>query len=42
MLIGGGVGVEFFLDSTMTWLRASIEFDDWFVQRLGLLREVDE
>ncbi|MEV3995474.1 YbjN domain-containing protein [Streptomyces halstedii] len=36
MLIGTGVSLEHFVSSTVSWVRASIEFDKWLVERLGL------
>ena len=36
MLIGPGVGLEHFVSSTVSWVRASIEFDKWVVETLGL------
>ncbi len=36
MLIGTGVSLEHFVSSTVSWVRASIEFDKWLVEQLGL------
>ncbi|MEU1375249.1 YbjN domain-containing protein [Streptomyces triculaminicus] len=36
MLIGVGVALEHFVSSTVSWVRASIEFDKWLVEQLGL------
>jgi hypothetical protein len=36
MLIGTGVSLEHFVSSTVSWVRASIEFDKWLRERLGL------
>ncbi|MCX5111024.1 YbjN domain-containing protein [Streptomyces sp. NBC_00378] len=36
MLIGTGVSLEHFVSSTVSWVRASIEFDKWLQERLGL------
>ncbi|MEV1173437.1 YbjN domain-containing protein [Nonomuraea sp. NPDC049784] len=36
MLVGGGVGLEHFVSSTVSWVRASIEFDKWVIEALGL------
>ena len=36
MLIGTGVSLEHFVSSTVSWVRASIEFDKWLLERLGL------
>ena len=36
MLIGTGVSLEHFVSSTVSWVRASIEFDRWLVEQLGL------
>jgi hypothetical protein len=41
MLIGTGVSLEHFVSSTVSWVRASIEFDKWFVEQLGL-EQTDE
>ncbi|AOT60077.1 YbjN domain-containing protein [Streptomyces fradiae] len=37
MLIGMGVSVEHFVSSTVSWVRASIEFDKWMMEQLGLV-----
>ncbi|AQU67382.1 YbjN domain-containing protein [Streptomyces niveus] len=36
MLIGTGVSLEHFVSSTVSWVRASIEFDKWIVETFGL------
>ncbi|MET9429152.1 MULTISPECIES: YbjN domain-containing protein [unclassified Streptomyces] len=36
MLIGTGVNLEHFVQSTVSWVRASIEFDKWLVEQFGL------
>ncbi|MGW2562023.1 YbjN domain-containing protein [Streptomyces sp. NPDC001514] len=36
MLIGTGVSLEHFVSSTVSWVRASIEFDKWLVEQFGL------
>ncbi|WP_069813832.1 YbjN domain-containing protein [Streptomyces sp. TP-A0874] len=36
MLIGTGVSLEHFVSSTVSWVRASIEFDKWLTEQLGL------
>ncbi|MGP3917595.1 YbjN domain-containing protein [Nonomuraea sp. 10N515B] len=36
MLIGGGVVLEHFVSSTVSWVRSSIEFDKWVTEALGL------
>lgn len=41
MLIGLGVNLEHFVSSTVSWVRASIEFDKWVVETLGLEKDVD-
>lgn len=41
MLIGTGVALEHFVSSTVSWVRAAIEFDRWLVEQLGLEAEVD-
>ncbi|MBC9714444.1 YbjN domain-containing protein [Streptomyces sp. TRM66268-LWL] len=40
-LIGTGVLLEHFVSSTVSWVRAAIEFDRWLVEHLGLVEEVD-
>nr|WP_240963952.1 YbjN domain-containing protein [Streptomyces sp. C1-2] len=41
MLIGQGINLEFFVSSTVSWVRAAIEFDRWLAEQLGLEQEVD-
>ncbi|MEU2083028.1 YbjN domain-containing protein [Streptomyces albus] len=41
MLIGTGVSLEHFVSSTVSWVRASIEFDRWLVEQFGLEKDVD-
>lgn len=41
MMIGTGVALEHFVSSTVSWVRASIEFDKWLVDQLGLEKAVD-
>lgn len=41
LLIGLGVGLEHFVSSTVSWVRASIEFDRWVVETLGLEKDVE-
>jgi len=41
MLIGTGVSLEHFVSSTVSWVRASIEFDKWIVEQLGLEAEIE-
>jgi hypothetical protein len=41
MLVGLGVGLEHFVSSTVSWVRASIEFDKWLTETLGLEKDVD-
>ncbi|MFF4715000.1 YbjN domain-containing protein [Streptomyces eurythermus] len=36
MLIGTGVDINHFVSSTVSWVRAAIEFDKWLVEQLGL------
>ncbi|MGI5401756.1 YbjN domain-containing protein [Streptomyces sp. CA-135486] len=36
MLIGTGVSLEHFVSSTVSWVRAAIEFDKWLAEQLGL------
>jgi hypothetical protein len=42
MLIGTGVAFDHFVSSVVSWVRASIEFDKWLVERLGLAKDADE
>ncbi|PJE96791.1 hypothetical protein CUT44_15835 [Streptomyces carminius] len=42
MLIGVGVSLEHFVSSTVSWVRASVEFDRWLVEQLGLAKDVEE
>lgn len=41
MLIGMGVALEHFVSSTVSWVRASIEFDKWLVDTLGLEKDAE-
>lgn len=41
LLVGLGVGLEHFVSSTVSWVRASIEFDKWVVETLGLAKDAD-
>lgn len=41
MMIGTGVALEHFVSSTVSWVRASIEFDKWLVDQLGLEKSVE-
>ncbi|MGO4431596.1 YbjN domain-containing protein, partial [Streptomyces sp. MCAF7] len=41
MLIGTGVSLEHFVSSTVSWVRASIEFDKWLVEQLGLEADIE-
>lgn len=41
MLIGTGVSLEHFVSSTVSWVRASIEFDKWIVEQLGLEADIE-
>ncbi|MEO3972499.1 YbjN domain-containing protein [Streptomyces sp. CAU 1734] len=42
MLIGTGVALEHFVSSTVSWVRAAIEFDKWLVEQLGLAPASEE
>lgn len=42
MLIGTGVALDHYVSSTVSWIRASIEFDKWLVQELGLAQDVED
>ncbi|MDT0320448.1 YbjN domain-containing protein [Streptomyces millisiae] len=41
MLIGAGVGFDHFVASLVSWVRASVEFDRWLVERLGLEKDAE-
>nr|WP_206313737.1 YbjN domain-containing protein [Streptomyces coryli] len=41
MLIGTGVSLEHFVSSTVSWVQASVQFDKWLIEQLGLAAEVD-
>lgn len=41
LLIGTGVALEHFVSSTVSWVRASIEFDKWLVDTLGLEKSAE-
>ncbi|MGD9485125.1 YbjN domain-containing protein [Streptomyces sp. TRM70308] len=41
MLIGAGVSLEHFVSSTVSWVRASMEFDKWLVDTLGLEKDAE-
>jgi hypothetical protein len=40
MLIGVGVGVDHFVASTVSWIRAAIEFDTFLMEALGMAKDV--
>ncbi|UED85012.1 YbjN domain-containing protein [Streptomyces profundus] len=40
MLLGAGVAFDHFVASTVSWVRAAMEFDKWLVERLGLAEDV--
>ncbi|MCL2550860.1 YbjN domain-containing protein [Streptomyces sp. NPDC020917] len=40
-LIGLGVSLEHFVSSTVSWVRASIEFDKWVGETLGLEKDAE-
>ncbi|GAA1924435.1 YbjN domain-containing protein [Streptantibioticus ferralitis] len=41
MLLGLGVGLEHFVSSTVSWVRASIDFDRWVTEQLGLEKDAE-
>jgi hypothetical protein len=41
LLIGTGVSLEHFVSSVVSWVRASIEFDRWLVEQLGLEKDAE-
>ncbi|MDX6354258.1 MAG: hypothetical protein QOF98_1161, partial [Streptomyces sp.] len=40
-VVGMGVSLEHFVSSTVSWVRASIEFDKWVGETLGREKDVD-
>jgi hypothetical protein len=42
MIIGMGVSLEYFVATTANWTQASIAFDQWLAERLGLAKEAEE
>ncbi|TCO48329.1 putative sensory transduction regulator [Kribbella antiqua] len=40
MMIGGGVFLEHFVSSVVSWTRAAVDFDPWLIERLGLEADV--
>jgi hypothetical protein len=40
-VVGMGVSLEHFVSSTVSWVRASIEFDKWVGETLGLEKDAD-
>ncbi|MEU5160173.1 YbjN domain-containing protein [Streptomyces sp. NPDC020875] len=42
MLIGMGVNLDHFVSSTVSWVQASMEFDNWFSTEMGLKPASDE
>ena len=42
MLIGTGVSLEHYVSSTVSWVRAAIEFDKWLVEQLGLEPDAED
>jgi hypothetical protein len=41
LLIGLGVAPDHFVNTTVSWIRASIEFDKWLVETLGLEQDAE-
>jgi Putative bacterial sensory transduction regulator len=41
VLLGLGVGLEHFVSSTVSWVRASIDFDRWVTDQLGLEKDAE-
>jgi hypothetical protein len=41
MLLGLGVGLEHFVSSTVSWVRASVDFDRWVTEQLGLEKDAE-
>ncbi|MFE0421846.1 YbjN domain-containing protein [Streptomyces sp. NPDC058953] len=42
MLIGMGVNLDHFVSSTVSWVQASMEFDNWFATEMGFKPADDE
>ncbi|MFE3329348.1 YbjN domain-containing protein [Streptomyces sp. NPDC059176] len=42
MLIGTGVSLEHFVSSTVSWVRAAIEFDKWLAEQFGIETALDK
>jgi hypothetical protein len=41
MLVGGGVNLDYFAQTTVNWIQSAIGFNGWLAERLGLLADVD-
>lgn len=39
MIIGTGVNLEYFVATTANWTQASVAFDQWLAERLGLVKD---
>jgi hypothetical protein len=41
MIVGMGVNINYFVAMTANWTQASVAFDQWLANRLGLVKDVD-
>lgn len=42
MIVGNGVSLEYFVGTTANWTQASVGFEQWMVERLGLQDEIED
>ncbi|MER8186623.1 YbjN domain-containing protein [Kitasatospora sp. NPDC094015] len=41
MIVGTGVNLDYFVSTTANWTQASVGFEQWIVERLGLQKEIE-
>ncbi|GAA1225872.1 YbjN domain-containing protein [Kitasatospora nipponensis] len=41
MIIGNGVNLDYFVNTTANWTQSAVEFEKWMVGRLGLQDEIE-
>jgi hypothetical protein len=41
LLIGNGIALEQFITSTVSWVRASVDFEQWIAKALGLTKDAE-
>ncbi|MEU9073655.1 YbjN domain-containing protein [Kitasatospora sp. NPDC004745] len=41
MIVGTGVNLDYFVTTTANWTQASVGFEQWIVERLGLQNEIE-